>query len=112
VAVQQPVHPCAKSAVVSQHPGPLAPASPVGPRADVNVVVHLQVPDPELAHEEIDDPVQVLGSSRVAEVKVVPALLHHPLSAPGEEGRDRELGSHGATYPDHLRLQPQSRDHA
>ena len=78
----------------------------LGPRADVYVVVHLQVADAEVRNKEIDHFVEVLASSRVAKVELEPALFHDPLSVTREESLQRELLRYRAAHPDHLGLDP------
>jgi hypothetical protein len=111
MAVQQAVQPAQEGSVMFQQPGPGAETTSFRTWASVDVVVKLQVTDAQVADQEIGDFIQVLDRRRMPQVKVVPAVLHHPLARPGEEGVGWELVSYGAAHPDHFRFQPQAGHH-
>jgi hypothetical protein len=88
MAVQQAVQPAQEGSVMFQQPGPGAETTSFRTWASVDVVVKLQVTDAQVADQEIGDFVQVLDRRRMPQVKVVPAVLHHPLAGPrGGAGR-------------------------
>ena len=65
VTIKDPVHPVKESPVVSQHPYAGADVPGLGPWPDIDVVVHLEIPDAQVSCEEVDYLVEMSYSRRV-----------------------------------------------
>ena len=89
-----------------QQPGSRTDPTCLRARAGVDVVVKLEVADAQLADEEVDHLIQVLDSRRMAQVKVIPAVLDHAPAAAREERLGRELAGDRALHTHDFRLQP------
>ena len=73
--VEDGVEPVEQCPVVPEQPDSFTHAAGVGPRPDVEVVIELQVTDPEVGDQEVDHLIEVPACRRVAEVEVVAVLL-------------------------------------
>ena len=104
--VKHPIQPSLVSPVMTQQAVPHTVAGPIRAGAGVDVVVQFEVADPVPLDQPVDHSIQVAAGRRVAQVKVVAAVLHNPLAGPLQEGSIRQAFRHRAAHPDNLRLQP------
>ena len=80
-----------------------------GPRIDV--VIELEIADAEILHKPINHFVEVSDGRRVAQVEVIPTVLHDALPVTLEERSLREPRGHQALHPDDFGFQPEPRHH-
>lgn len=112
VPVEEGAEPVEVGAVMAEQAGTGAFGAVLGAGADVDVVVELQIAHAPLAHDPVDDLVEVGTGGGVAQVQVVAAVFGDPDSVPAEEGLGRQGVGQGAAYADDFGLQPQSRGHS
>ena len=99
-------------AVLLQQPVADAERVPVGAGPGRHVVVELEEPGTVAVDQAVHDLVEVAAGGRVPQIEEVPLLLDDPASVPLQERRVRQpLGRRGP-HPDHLGLDPQTRQHA
>src|SRR6185437_2204896 len=109
IAVEYGVQPVELGPVRGEQPRAGAQAASIRARPDGDVVVELEVPDAQLADQEVDYLVQVFHRRGMAQVQVVAAVLDDELAVALEEGIRGKLPGDLALHADHLGFEPQAR---